>query len=67
MKLFLMMVLGCVASTIVARAEQSGTSTNSSDIGQSEEQLWNWHVQNTDIVQYHPGFPSRYRGANSLS
>ena len=22
------------------------------------EQSWNWHVQNTDIVQYHPGFAS---------
>src|SRR5436190_19738166 len=33
----------------------------------AEEQRWNWHVQNTDIVQYHPGFPSRYSGPNSLS
>jgi high affinity Mn2+ porin len=31
------------------------------------EQTWNWHVQNTDIVQYHPGFPSKYSGPNSLS
>ena len=28
---------------------------------------WNWHVQNTDIVQYHPGFPASYSGPNSLS
>ena len=28
---------------------------------------WNWHAQNTDIVQYHPGFPANYSGPNSLS
>src|ERR1041385_2998454 len=32
-----------------------------------EQQSWNWHVQNTDIVQYHPGFSARYSGPNSLS
>ncbi len=31
------------------------------------EQDWNWHIQNTDIVQYHPGFPAKYGGPNSLS
>ena len=30
------------------------------------EQIWNWHVQNTDIVQGHPGFPAKYSGPNSL-
>ena len=28
---------------------------------------WNWHVQNTDIVQGDPGFYARYSGPNSLS
>ncbi len=28
---------------------------------------WHWHVQNTDIVQYHPGIHAPYSGANSLS
>jgi high affinity Mn2+ porin len=32
-----------------------------------KQQDWNWHVQNTDIVQYHPGFSSRYSGPNSFS
>jgi high affinity Mn2+ porin len=27
---------------------------------------WNWHVQNTDIVQATPGFSSQYSGPNSL-
>lgn len=42
--------------------------TNSApELGQPPEQSWNWHVQNTTIVQYHPGFPARYSGPNSLS
>ncbi len=31
-----------------------------------EPQTWNWHFQNTDIVQGYPGFSARYSGANSL-
>ena len=30
------------------------------------EQSWNWHLQNTDIVQYHPGYSAAYSGPNSL-
>jgi len=30
-------------------------------------QTWNWHVQNTVIVQYHPGFSAAYSGPNSMS
>lgn len=33
----------------------------------SGAQSWNWHFQNTDIVQYHPGFSASYGGPNSLS
>ena len=29
-------------------------------------QNWNWHIQNTDIVQGYPGFHSAYSGPNSL-
>ncbi len=29
-------------------------------------QNWNWHVQNTDILDWHPSFPARYSGPNSL-
>ncbi len=31
------------------------------------EQNWNWHVQNTDIVQGDPGFPAKYSGPHSLN
>jgi high affinity Mn2+ porin len=30
-------------------------------------QNWNWHVQNTDIVQGYPAFPARYFGPDSLA
>ena len=47
---------GCTASATVV--------TNSPS---SDEQNWNWHVQNTDIVQGDPGFPAKYSGQNSLN
>jgi high affinity Mn2+ porin len=31
------------------------------------EPSWNFHGQNTDIIQYHPGLTSPYSGPNSLS
>jgi high affinity Mn2+ porin len=31
------------------------------------DQIWNWHVQNTDIVQSDPGFPAKYSGPASLN
>ena len=33
---------------------------------ESGQQSWNWHVQNTDIVQGYPGFSAKYSGPNSL-
>lgn len=30
-------------------------------------QSWNVHVANTDVVQWHPSFPSAYSGPNSMS
>ncbi len=31
------------------------------------DQLWNWHLQNTDIGQGDPAFAAKYSGANSLN
>lgn len=44
-------------------------STNSSPMSAQSpgEQNWNVHVQNTDIVQGHPGFRAAYSGPNSLA
>jgi high affinity Mn2+ porin len=47
------------ATILPAAAE---VSTNSLAGGQD----WNWHVQNTDMVQGYPGFSSQYSGPNSL-
>jgi len=77
------MLLGCVPQTRIgsaiialALAGKSFGAASSSDQpaslkGQAPspatEQDWNWHVQNTDIVQYHPGFSAAYSGPNSLT
>jgi high affinity Mn2+ porin len=67
-KLFLTIITGCLSFTVAAAADEiAGTATNAPAIIDPQQQSWNWHVQNTFIVQYHPGFPSRYRGPNSLS
>jgi len=55
----------CAAAYLLLCAQplargQEGSSTN-------EVQLWNWHVQNTDIVQGYPGFSAKYSGPNSLA
>src|SRR5262245_42345075 len=31
----------------------------------NETPAWNWHVQNTIALQYHPKFPAEYSGPNS--
>lgn len=52
--------LSCTSQGLTA-AEDPGKS------GAAEEQPWNWHLQNTDIVQGYPGFSAKYSGANSLA
>jgi high affinity Mn2+ porin len=32
----------------------------------SREEIWNWHIQNTETVQGYPGFSAQYSGPNSL-
>ncbi|HEX4120107.1 MAG TPA: carbohydrate porin [Verrucomicrobiae bacterium] len=56
---------GCPAAHDPSQAQSSGMGTNlDSPVGR---QQWNWHVQNTDIVQGDFGFPAKYSGPNSLS
>ena len=60
----------CVAASRILAAE---TATNSladslaTKPASPVEQLWNWHLQNTDIIQATPGFPAKYSGPNSLN
>jgi len=49
----------------------AGTATNSPPVSAAVPppltgQNWNWHVQNTVIVQGYPEFPARYSGPDSL-
>ena len=54
-------VTSALSATTLVAAE--GVDTNSPA---ASAQNWNWHVQNTVIVQGYPGFASKYSGANSL-
>jgi high affinity Mn2+ porin len=43
-----------------------GAADEAASSAKGREQLWNWHVQNTDILQGDLGFPAKYSGPNSL-
>jgi high affinity Mn2+ porin len=58
-------MLACV-STALAVADVPTNSTPAVAAQPSARQNWNFHVQNTDIVQGYPGFHSQYSGPNSL-
>lgn len=64
-------LLAATNATESASAPASSTNRPSSELAvQSPDgvsaQFWNWHVQNTDIVQGDPSFPAKYSGPNSL-
>ena len=74
----MILALACSAATVVATTNATeyaaGPPASTPLPGavakapeEAQEQSWNWHAQNTDIVQYHPGFPASYSGPNSLS
>jgi high affinity Mn2+ porin len=58
-------ILSATAVLAFSGAAAQELSTNSTV--QGVEQNWNWHAQNTVIVQYHPGITAPYSGPNSLS
>lgn len=60
-------VRGCCAGLLLASLSSSLRADEEPSPREPEAQLWNWHVQNTDILQYHPAFPASYSGPNSLS
>jgi hypothetical protein len=49
-----------------SKAPASKTGPVVDSPGEVRIQKWNWHIQNTDIVQGYPGLPARYSGPNSL-
>src|SRR5205823_4081711 len=51
---------------IIARAQDVPGAVKTNAVANVDAQQWNWHIQNTDIVQGDPAFPARYSGQNSL-
>jgi high affinity Mn2+ porin len=61
--------LSCAIVPVALAADSSTNSVPTVALEKSsdaQQQNWNWHVQNTDIVQGYPGFPAKYSGPNSL-
>jgi high affinity Mn2+ porin len=61
-------VFAVLTAALVAAEEPATNALVAPTAGEQspKEQVWNWHVQNTDIVQGYPAFPARYSGPNSL-
>ena len=71
-------VLACAATTLAvadvstnsvadsAAPAASQTPAPTEKTNDTPQQNWNFHAQNTVIVQGYPGFPSQYSGPNSL-
>jgi high affinity Mn2+ porin len=61
--------LTCAAMSVAA-AEDAATNLLNTLITEksadAQHQNWNWHIQNTDIVQGDPAFRAKYSGPNSL-
>ena len=59
-------VICLAASSIATHAQDTPGAVTTNVMANVEAQKWNWHIQNTDIVQGDPGFPAKYSGPNSL-
>lgn len=60
-------VLACAAPAVAQDSTNSLPAPNASlTPSAGAPQNWNFHVQNTDIVQGYPGFSAKYSGPNSL-
>ncbi|MGO8700238.1 MAG: carbohydrate porin [Limisphaerales bacterium] len=55
------------AGAITARAQDAAEGGPTNFAANADDQKWNWHVQNTDIVQGDPGFRAAYSGPASLN
>ncbi|MCX6903009.1 MAG: hypothetical protein NTW03_05945, partial [Verrucomicrobia bacterium] len=64
--------IAAAAGVAASRTLAAETATNSlseslaTKPASPTEQLWNWHLQNTDIIQATPAFPAKYSGPHSL-
>ena len=70
LKIFGITVLVACGSASFAVASETSTNSPAEPVVEkpavATEPKWNWHVQNTDIVQGAPGFAAKYSGPNSL-
>jgi high affinity Mn2+ porin len=53
-------------SAAFAASAFSAIAEDATNSPADNQQNWNFHMQNTDIVQSYPGFSSQYSGPNSL-
>ena len=58
---FILKAAAACATALVGGATEPEITT-----GSDTEQRWNWHLQNTDIVQGYPAFGANYSGPFSL-
>jgi len=58
-------MLACATRTFATDVETNSVS-DADKSPAPPRQNWNWHLQNTDIVQGYPGFSAKYSGPNSL-
>jgi high affinity Mn2+ porin len=60
--------VGWAGSVLPSRAQDMATNAVvvEGSGGAARDKTWNWHLQNTDIIQGYPGFGANYSGPNSL-
>src|SRR5271166_2744003 len=64
-----LLLMTCLTCLFCLAVRSNGAAQESPPPGSSinaQMQTWNWHVQNTDIVQGYPPFAAKYYGPNSL-
>lgn len=57
----------CAVVVVFYLVRASFAAGSLDDTNAASVQSWNWHVQNTDIVQGDPGFRAKYSGPQSLN
>jgi high affinity Mn2+ porin len=62
-----MAVVGVLVWSRVVLADGPDATTSTTEPqAAAPEQAWNFHAQNTDVLQGYPAFPAKYSGPNSL-
>ncbi|HEY3913193.1 MAG TPA: carbohydrate porin [Verrucomicrobiae bacterium] len=67
MKFLATTLLVFTATAAVAQDCSTITNADAKTASWNQTPLWNFHMANTDIIQWHPSFPSQYYGPNSMT